>query len=407
MQVFHAPIEIAGQMGLLAKGLRALGHQVSAYNTEQNYLGYEQDITNVSADELKSIYTQTKSNYDLFHYHYGLGCTGGEEEWRDLRALGKTVLMHYWGNDVRTEQKAILYNPYARLIGQFLDQEFVHSRLAVQSESIPACIVQDFEMVPYVEPYYQRVYVLPIAIDLAGTIPKYPDRHTRVPLLVHAPTHPYFKGTTYIEETLDRLRQDGYRFRYIKIQGEPHAQVMRMYAQADLIIDQVLCGTYGLFSVEGMALGKPVVAYIREDLKSRFDADLPIVPANPAILYTTLRHLLDQPRSWAAIGIQGRKYVETHHSLTVVVSALEKIYERERLLQSEPGRRQGTEVIQMIGAANLPYTKQKASTGHVRIFLQTPRDVNMTRKKTFKHRPVKRVGHADIGRQRAVRKIQK
>ena len=33
-----------------------------------------------------------------------------------------------------------------------------------------------------------------------------------------------------------------------------------MYAQADLVVDQVLIGWYGALAVETMAMGKPVIA---------------------------------------------------------------------------------------------------------------------------------------------------
>jgi len=46
---------------------------------------------------------------------------------------------------------------------------------------------------------------------------------------------------------------------------------------ADLLVDQLLTGWYGAVAVEMMALGKPVVCYLREDdlkfIDSRMRAD--------------------------------------------------------------------------------------------------------------------------------------
>ena len=49
----------------------------------------------------------------------------------------------------------------------------------------------------------------------------------------------------------------------------------RRYRDADIVVDQLLAGWYGGFAVEAMALGKPVIAYLRE-------SDLHHVPAGDA-----------------------------------------------------------------------------------------------------------------------------
>lgn len=64
----------------------------------------------------------------------------------------------------------------------------------------------------------------------------------------------------------------------------PHAEAQRWYLQADIIVDQVFCGTYGLLSVEAMAMGKPVVTYIRDDVKSFFQTTCRLCPGNRLVL---------------------------------------------------------------------------------------------------------------------------
>lgn len=45
----------------------------------------------------------------------------------------------------------------------------------------------------------------------------------------------------------------------------PHDKVHELYEKTDLAVDELLVGWYGAFAVEMMALGKPVVCYIREE----------------------------------------------------------------------------------------------------------------------------------------------
>jgi hypothetical protein len=57
----------------------------------------------------------------------------------------------------------------------------------------------------------------------------------------------------------------------------------RIYEKADLLVDQLLAGWYGGVAVEFMALGKPVVCYLREsDLRFLPEAmrrQIPIIRA--------------------------------------------------------------------------------------------------------------------------------
>nr|WP_241254406.1 glycosyltransferase [Brevibacillus sp. SYP-B805] len=106
-----------------------------------------------------------------------------------------------------------------------------------------------------------------------------------------------------------------------------HEEATKLYREADLIIDQVRCGSYGLLSVESMALGKPVVCYIRSDLVGTFPPGLPIVNANPDTLYEQVKMLLEQPELRHQLGMAGRRYVENVHASDLVAAKLLQIYQ--------------------------------------------------------------------------------
>ena len=142
---------------------------------------------------------------------------------------------------------------------------------------------------------------MPIAIDLAHFQPQYPSLQKERPLILHAPTNPDFKGTFFIEKTIEKLKEE-YNFDYQRIEKMNHEEVIKLYEKADMIIDQVLCGSYGLLSVESMALGKPVLTYIRPDIVSTFPTELPIVNANPDNLYEQVKRLLKSPELRRELG---------------------------------------------------------------------------------------------------------
>ena len=86
--------------------------------------------------------------------------------------------------------------------------------------------------------------------------------------IVHAPTNRAIKGTKYIIEAIDKLKNNGANFKFTLIEDLTNSDARKLYENADILVDQLLAGFYGGLSVEFMALGKPVICYIRDtDLK--------------------------------------------------------------------------------------------------------------------------------------------
>jgi len=326
MKIFHGIIEIAGQMGILCGGLKKKGNIAGAYNTFHSYLGYKDHLINTNISELRETFNHILNFYDLFHYHYA---TTIEEEFKDLQKIkiqGKKAIMHHWGNDVRFHNMARVNNPYV-YTGDSPSNEEIHRRLSNISKYVSEAIVQDYEVLPYVEKYYKKVHILPLAIDINKFIPSYPHITKKRPLILHAPTNPDFKGTVFIEKAIDELRST-HLFDYKRIEKMSNAEVVKLYKEADIIVDQIRCGSYGLLSVECMALGKPVITFIRQDLVNKFPASLPIVNGNPDNVKEKIKMLLENSNERNRIGVAGRKYVEKVHDRNVVTDKLIQIYSK-------------------------------------------------------------------------------
>jgi glycosyltransferase involved in cell wall biosynthesis len=153
-----------------------------------------------------------------------------------------------------------------------------------------------------------------------------------LPVVVHAPTHRLVKGTDLIVQAVDRLRAEGERFEFVLIEGMSHEEARRAYARADFAIDQLFAGWYGGFAVELMALGKPVISYLREGdlgyLPAEMRGELPVINANPATLYEVLRDWLRAPPArLRERGIRSRAYVERWHDPLKIAARLKHDYE--------------------------------------------------------------------------------
>lgn len=325
MNVVLAPTEIAGQMGLLCQGLRQYGVTANGYNWFQTYLGFKENIVNTDAYELAKVVDPIARFCDVFHFQNGNTLLTSERDLPYLYSIGKKMVMHHWGNDVRSKKMVQQLNPYP-LPPSYYSDEKIHEKLTYLSKYIKHAIVQDYEMYPYVKDYYEHVHIVPLICDSSRFSPLYPDVNKKTLTIIHAPTNRDFKGSLYIEQAINELKPQ-YNFNFIVVEKMNHQQALQTYLSGDIIIDQVLCGTYGVLSVEAMAMGKTVIAYIRNDVKQHLPSDFPIVNANPDTLKDVLAHLLQNPFLCHQIGKNSRAFVEKYHSLDFVTQKTIAIYQ--------------------------------------------------------------------------------
>lgn len=151
------------------------------------------------------------------------------------------------------------------------------------------------------------------------------------PLILHAPSHQKVKGTKYVLDAVKRLEREGYKFNF-ELVNLPFEEAKMRYKEADIIIDQLLAGWYGGFAVEAMALGKPVISYIREKdlsfIPLEMKNDLPIINASPQNIYNKLKRYIENPELLNSIGLRSRSYIEKWHDPDKIVLQLISEYEK-------------------------------------------------------------------------------
>jgi hypothetical protein len=110
------------------------------------------------------------------------------------------------------------------------------------------------------------------------------------------------------------------------VENIPNEEAKEIYKWADVVIDGLRMGWYGVLSVEAMALGKAVVCYIRDELKHYLPYPPPLAIANPDNLYHILKDLALHPEEVRSLGERGRQYVEELHDAEKVTDILLRIY---------------------------------------------------------------------------------
>lgn len=340
--IIHCPVGQAGQPFIFANALQKLGYNSKVVNVTRHKFNYQADylLDNAEADTKKSMdflgYAIEK--YDVFHFHArpflwkSVKSFPFPNAWDIplLKAAGKRIIIHFRGQEIRTAEKFSQVNPYHyvydddhKLFSKFPDEQ---KNLYVKFISSLADEVLAVD--PEIKSYLPNAKVIPRAMDLStwhniGPVSEYE------PLVIHAPSRRSVKGTAVIQQAVARLQSEGYKFRFRLVEGLTNTEVRELLEQADIVVDQLRIGWYGVLSVEAMALGKPVIAYIRADLESTFSGELPILNANPDNFYHKLKELILDYSMRKDLGMRARAYCELTHDSVKVAEKLIPIYTGE------------------------------------------------------------------------------
>jgi glycosyltransferase involved in cell wall biosynthesis len=168
--------------------------------------------------------------------------------------------------------------------------------------------------------------VVPPGIDLRKYVPRPPTERER-PVVVHAPSSRRRKGTEHVIAACAELPVD-----LRIVEGLHHDEARKEYEDADIVVDQLNAGWYGIFAIEAMALGKPVVTFLHDEAVARtedaFGTTVPIVSATGETLVDELRPLVEDSDYRRRVGAASREYVERVHDADAVADRLLDIYAR-------------------------------------------------------------------------------
>jgi hypothetical protein len=237
---------------------------------------------------------------DVFHFYFGLTLVPRSVQFPILRALRKKSVMHYLGSDIRGK------TPRELAFGKRAGVEVVGSYDAIR-------------WVPEAE-------VVPPGIDVRRIVPSPPSDRSR-PVILHGPSSRRRKGTDAVVAACEGLDAD-----LVLVEGLHHTEAFERYREADIVVDQLNAGWYGLFAIECMALGKPVVSFLHEEAVRRTEAELgervPIVRATKDGLRAALEPLVESAAERRRLGAESRRYAERVHDLEHVADRLLALYAR-------------------------------------------------------------------------------
>jgi len=308
LSVLHCPVNTAGVPWQNVQALRRRGVDARLLVFERYKLHPEADVDlglqgrGFATRQLHQwqAFARLLPRTDVFHFYFGLTLVPKSLQFPLLRAARKRSVYHFLGSDIRGKSPAEL--AYAQRAG--------------------ARIVGSYDAARWVP----DADVVPPGIDLRDFEPAPPSERAR-PLVVHAPSSRGRKGTEHVIAACAQLPVD-----LEIVEGLHHDEARERYRAADIVVDQLNAGWYGLFAIEAMALGKPVLTFLHDEAVTRteeaFGVRVPIVSVTRETLADRLAALVESPEVRAETGAASRAYVEAVHDLDVVAQCLIDLYAR-------------------------------------------------------------------------------
>lgn len=324
MKVLHGMSDISGQGRYTVRGLRSNGvtAELALFSDAKNPAAADIVLDRTDTQGVRDFAERVTNEIDVFHSHAGDSILRDQSDLNMCKKNNVRVFAELHGTEIR-----YIFNdvPLPFAPKDHIDPEEKLQRqksLLYLFDKSDGIILHSEGQYPYLpQPLSVPVYIVPLRVDITGLKPQYETGNERL-RIVHAPTDRRFKGTEHILKSLENVKED---FELVLVEGKSAEEAREIYRTADIIIDQISGGSYGVFSIEAMALGKPVIAYIAEQTRRRHPL-LPVVSADFDSLSEAVRGLLADRQRRIQLGKCGREYVERYHDNVRVAALLADLY---------------------------------------------------------------------------------
>lgn len=341
--ILIAGYEIGGQMQLLAETMRYKGYNAISVAFNKDFRDFKNDLM-LQEKGLKGEFIRFKfflralHKYDIFHFFWGISLWSF---WRFhlldlpvLKLLRKKIVVHFRGRDIINPS----YFEYLTNVALGQEKKAVELSNPSQLKRIKKWnkyADQILVSTPNLLQVVPNAIISPQVIDLKywNTQIRSLSSKKKIIRILHAPSLRITKGTQIIVDTVDKIKRKGYQIELVLVENISYDRTKEVYETCDIGIDQLLIGWYGKFSVEIMALSKPVICYIDPEYR-KYNPDLPIVTADKDTLEQVLEGLINDGIARKRIGERSREYVAKYHDVEKIVDQLFEIY---GLTEQSPG----------------------------------------------------------------------
>lgn len=272
--------------------------------------------------------------YEVIHCHAMNGLSHYQWEFLVLKLLGRRIVAHFRGCEGRSRQTIMACQPHINICQEcdyspryLCEYSENRRRRKAARHFADAVLVTTPDLIEH-WPHAEHVrFFLPS--DLPDDRPRpqawSPDSGRRFQI-VHITDQPGIEGTELVRRILADLRHQGLPIDFQYITGVPHHQVYEALTHADLAIGKMKMGYYANAQIEAMAMGVPVITWVRDDLMHPDLAASALIISSLSNLGDTVRRLVDHPEILADHARRARASIEALHDSKPVIEQLKRAY---------------------------------------------------------------------------------
>lgn len=340
MKILHLPTSTGGNSYGLSRAERGIGLESDVLTINNNYFDYPQDImVDLSGNRISKYlklfkcFMKINGKYDVYHFNYG-------ESLFSIPKLNLNFIdLHFYNNKSKfvvtyngSDCRQFLIGDCCNGIRESVERDYKKQQRVDKMDKYCKTI---FYLNPDLKRFLpSRSIFLPYSIATWNNI-THTNRKYRFPLkIVHAPSSRNLKGTSDIINIIDNinLNYPG-KTEFIIVEGMKNSDAIKIYEQADILIDQIVIGWYGALSVEAMKAGCAVMVYIREDdlkfIPDSMHADIKktFINSNKYNLYENIAKIIDNTNLLYTYSKYSYEFVNTWHNPDYVASITKAAYE--------------------------------------------------------------------------------
>lgn len=251
----------------------------------------------------------------------------------ELRRAGIEVGILFHGSDIRSPDRHIQLHPFSPFRAPATEEDQKLTDVLRQKTAEMEKWLEDFDgpvfvSTPDLLDDVPRATWLPVVADLdQWTEGSRPPLEREVPIVVHAPSRPFMKGSDLIEPTLRDLEARGL-IQYRRLEHIPQNELVGVVQDADIVLDHFVIGNYGVMTCQAMAAGRVSIANISQRVRDRVPAEIPTIQADPDTLAAVIEGVLADRDAARAVAARGRAFVREFHDGRKSAEALEAFLKR-------------------------------------------------------------------------------
>jgi hypothetical protein len=279
--------------------------------------------------------------HDVVHYHFNAFLLDRETELDYLRRMGKVVVVHYRGCDVRCRSLNTAMNPELNVCQECdypvgsCDTEHQRRKIDVGRRHADIRFVTTPDLLDFADGAEHLPFIAPYAIDVDSIAPA--PKPPGVFRVVTSSNHPALDGVRFVRAAVKRLADEGTPIELVEVFRKPFMEALALYRSADLYCGKLRLGYYNNANIESLMLGVPNMCYIRNAFMDRIP-DSPIICARPENVYERLKEWVGKPDELRRLGALGPEFVRRHHDPNRVMVHMLARY--NQALEQKAARRQ-------------------------------------------------------------------